>query len=34
MLALQYTACQQQGILYDAERSEIEPSEACADISI
>ncbi len=34
MLALQYTACQQQGILYDAERSEIEPSDACADISI
>ena len=33
-LALDYTACKQQGILYDAGRTDIEPSEACADISI
>ena len=32
-LALDYTACKQQEILYDAGRSDIEPSEACADIS-
>jgi multiple sugar transport system substrate-binding protein len=30
-LALDYTACQQQEILYDAGRTDIEPSEACAD---
>jgi multiple sugar transport system substrate-binding protein len=33
-LALDYTACQQQEILFDAGRTDIEPSEACADISI
>ena len=33
-LAMDYTACKQQEILYDAGRSDIEPSEACADISI
>ncbi|MCC6314865.1 MAG: extracellular solute-binding protein [Thermomicrobiales bacterium] len=34
MLALQYTACKQQQILYDAGRSEIEASGECADISL
>jgi multiple sugar transport system substrate-binding protein len=34
MLALKYTACQQQQILYDAERTEIEPSDACDDITL
>jgi multiple sugar transport system substrate-binding protein len=34
MQALQYTACAQQGILYDAGRSDIEPSDACADVTI
>jgi multiple sugar transport system substrate-binding protein len=34
MVSLRYTACRQQEILYDAERSEIEPSEACADVSL
>jgi multiple sugar transport system substrate-binding protein len=33
-LALDYTACNQQEILYDAGRTDIEPSEACADISL
>ena len=33
-LALDYTACKQQEILYDAGRSDIEPSEGCADISL
>jgi multiple sugar transport system substrate-binding protein len=33
-LAMDYTACKQQEILYDAGRSDIEPSEACNDISI
>jgi multiple sugar transport system substrate-binding protein len=33
-LAMDYTACKQQEILYDAGRSDIEPSEACDDISI
>jgi multiple sugar transport system substrate-binding protein len=33
-LALDYTACQQQGILYDAGRTDIAPSDACADISL
>ena len=33
-LALDYTACKQQAILYDAGRSDIEPSEGCADISL
>ena len=33
-LALDYTACKQQEILYDAGRTDIEPSEACADISL
>ena len=31
---MDYTACKQQEILYDAGRSDIEPSEACADISL
>jgi len=34
MQALKYTACKQQQILYDAGRSDIEPSEACADVTI
>ena len=34
MQALQYTACTQQGILFDAERSEIEPSAACDDVTL
>ncbi len=34
MQALKYTACQQQQILFDAERSDIEPSEACADVTL
>ena len=33
-LAMDYTACKQQEILYEAGRSDIEPSEACNDISI
>ncbi len=33
-LALDYTACKQQEILYDAGRSDIEPSEMCNDISL
>lgn len=33
-LALDYTACKQQEILYDAGRSDIEPSAACDDISL
>jgi hypothetical protein len=31
---MDYIACQQQQILYDAARSDIEPSEGCADISL
>lgn len=34
MQALQYTACKQQEILYDAERSDIEPSGACDDVTL
>jgi multiple sugar transport system substrate-binding protein len=34
MQAMRYTACQQQQIFYDAERSDIEPSEGCADITL
>ncbi len=34
MVALTYAACVQQGILYDAERTEIEPSGACDDVSL
>ncbi|CAA9564821.1 MAG: Maltodextrin ABC transporter, substrate-binding protein MdxE [uncultured Thermomicrobiales bacterium] len=34
MQALKYTACEQQGILFDGERTEIEPSEACNDVSL
>ncbi len=34
MQAMKYTACQQQEILYDAERSEIEPSETCNDVTL
>lgn len=34
MVALKYAACQQQEILFDAERSEIEPSDACNDVSL
>ena len=33
-LAMDYTACQQQQILFDQARSEIEPSAECADISL
>jgi len=33
-LALDYTACKQQEILFDAGRTEIEPSEMCNDISL
>lgn len=33
-LALDYTACKQQEILYDAGRSDIAPSDTCADISL
>lgn len=33
-LAMDYTACRQQEILYDAGRSDIEPSEMCNDISL
>lgn len=33
-LALDYTACKQQEILYDAGRSDIAPSDACSDISL
>jgi multiple sugar transport system substrate-binding protein len=33
-LVMDYTACKQQGILYDAGRSDIAPSDACADISL
>lgn len=34
MQAMKYVACQQQQILYDAGRSEIEPSDGCADITL
>ncbi|MDQ3466992.1 MAG: sugar ABC transporter substrate-binding protein, partial [Chloroflexota bacterium] len=34
MVALKYAACRQQEILYDAERTEIEPSDDCADVSL
>jgi multiple sugar transport system substrate-binding protein len=34
MQAMKYAACQQQQILYDAGRSEIEPSDACADVTL
>jgi len=34
MAALTYAACVQQGILYDAERTDIEPSGACDDVSL
>lgn len=34
MTALRYAACRQQEILYDAERSEIEPSDSCSDVSL
>ena len=34
MIALRYAACRQQEILFDAGRTEIEPSAACADVSL
>jgi multiple sugar transport system substrate-binding protein len=34
MQALTYAACTQQQILFDAEESEIEPSDACADATL
>ena len=34
MLALTYPACKQQGILYDAGRTETAPSDACADVKL
>ena len=34
MQALKYAACTQQGILYDDERTEIEPSDSCADVTL
>jgi len=34
MQALKFAACKQQGILYDAGRSEIEPSDACNDVTL
>ena len=34
MLALKYAACKQQEILFDAGRSDIEPSDACADVTL
>jgi multiple sugar transport system substrate-binding protein len=34
MQALKYTACTQQGILFDAGRTDIAPSDSCADVSI
>jgi multiple sugar transport system substrate-binding protein len=34
MQALTYTACQQQQILYDGGRTDIEPSDACFDVTL
>lgn len=34
MQALTYAACRQQSILYDAEQTEIEPSDACNDVTL
>jgi multiple sugar transport system substrate-binding protein len=34
MTALKYAACKQQEILFDGERTEIEPSDACNDVSL
>jgi multiple sugar transport system substrate-binding protein len=34
MQALKYAACTQQGILYDAERTNIEPSDSCSDVTL
>ena len=34
MVALKYAACKQQEILFDNERSEIEPSDACGDVTL
>ncbi|MGH2558961.1 MAG: extracellular solute-binding protein, partial [Thermomicrobiales bacterium] len=34
MVALTYTACTQQGILYDAGRTDVEPSDACNDVTL
>ncbi len=34
MLALTYPACKQQGILYDAGRTETAPSDSCADVKL
>jgi len=34
MQALKYAACKQQQILFDAGRTDIAPSDSCADVSI
>jgi len=34
MQALKYTACTQQQILFDAGRTDIEPSDSCADVTL
>lgn len=34
MVALKYAACKQQELLYDDERTDIEPSDACADVTL
>lgn len=34
MQALKYAACTQQQILFDGERTDIEPSDACADVTL
>jgi multiple sugar transport system substrate-binding protein len=34
MQALRYTACQQQAILFGNGRSDIEPSDSCADVTL
>lgn len=34
MQALKFAACTQQGILYDAARTDIEPSDACNDVTL
>jgi multiple sugar transport system substrate-binding protein len=34
MQALKYAACVQQGILYDDARTDVEPSDSCADVTL
>jgi hypothetical protein len=34
MTALKYAACTQQQILFDGERTTIEPSDSCADVTL